>query len=205
MRGNNKDNPRLSEAAEVDDGDQSQNAQANRQRVRLELGHGGYECADAGRNTHGHGQDVIDHERGGGQQSGGGAQVSASHGVRSASARIRSNRLQVGKEEYDQQNENRGGDWNDVVNSERSERDEQRERGFRAIRGGTQRIQAEDGDSGGGPDSFGALIHGPQRLAKQKIGEGHQFYIARAASLTHAELECLCCKSWIGGFCEILE
>ena len=61
----------------------------------------------------------------------------------------------------------------DVVNAAEAEGNEEGERGFRAVSGGAEGVEAKDGDAGGGADVLGAFFGGGQRAAKQQVGDLH--------------------------------
>jgi len=65
--------------------------------------------------------------------------------------RISIDGLPVAEVDDGQQGDNRSAHRNDVVHADQAERDEQRERGLRAIRGGTEGVKAEDGMPAMGP------------------------------------------------------
>ena len=66
------------------------------------------------------------------------------NGIRSAAVWIRRNRLPVREVHDRQKNHNPRREGNDVLQTEQPERDEQRQRGFGAIRCGCQGIESED-------------------------------------------------------------
>jgi hypothetical protein len=55
------------------------------------------------------------------------------------------------------------------LHAQQAQRDEQRERGLRAVCGGAEGVQAEDGNAGDGADVLGALLAGGQRPAEEQI------------------------------------
>ncbi len=157
------------DAAHVDDGEDQQHSQAQLQGVWLQGGHGGDERAHAGRDAHGGGEDVVDHQGGRGQQARALAQVLAGHGVGAAAVRIGVDGLPVAEVDDGQQDHDRRAHRDDVFDAHQAQRDEQRERGLRAVRGGAEGVQAEDGDAGDGADVLGALLAGSQRAAEEQI------------------------------------
>ena len=66
--GNHEGHARLAHAAQVDQGDQRQDRQAERQRVGLELGDRRDQGPDPGRDADGHDQHVVEHQRRGREQ-----------------------------------------------------------------------------------------------------------------------------------------
>ena len=65
--------------------------------------HGRDQSADARRDADGHDQDVVEHQRRGGEQAGAGAQVLLGHGVRPAAVRIGRDRLPVREVDHHEQ------------------------------------------------------------------------------------------------------
>ena len=61
-----------------------------------------------------------------------------------------------------------------VMKTHETERDEQAERRFGAVRGGTQRIQAEDGNASAGADLLGTFVTGRERFADEKVEDVHE-------------------------------
>jgi hypothetical protein len=141
--------------------------------VFLQRGHGGNQRAHAGRNAHGRGQNVIHHQRGGGQQSGPHAQVFAGDRVRSAALRIRHDGLAVGEVYDGEQDDDAEADGYDVSHPSHSQRNQERQGRFRPVGGGAERIQAENGNALAGRYPFGLLFLSRQRAAQQQIREAH--------------------------------
>jgi hypothetical protein len=105
------------------------------------------------------------------------------NGVRAATRRVRRDSLQIRKINNDEQRNYGRTYGDDVLNSEKAERNKQAERRFRAICGGAERVQTEYGDTSGGADLFGALIASLQRLAEDQIRNIHR---TRCLTLTCA-------------------
>src|SRR6266852_106681 len=129
--------------------------------------------ADAGGDSDGGGEDVIGEQRGGGDKAGERTEVGARNGVGASSRWISRDGLQVGNVNNQEQGDDGGADGHDVLHAEKAERNEQAESGFRAISSGTEAVEAEYGDAGGGANLFGALITGLKRLAQDDINEIH--------------------------------
>ena len=55
------------------------------------------------------------------------------------------------------------------LHAQQAQRDEQGERRLRAVCGGAEGVEAEDGDAGEGADVLGALLAGGQRAAEEQI------------------------------------
>ena len=116
--------------------------------MRLEARHGGDQRADPGGDTDRDHQDVVHNQRRGGEQGDAPSEIFARHGVRSTSAGIRGDGLEVRDVDNDQERNDAEADGHDILNSERAERNQQSECGFGAVSRGTERIQSEDADSG---------------------------------------------------------
>ena len=145
-----------------------------RQRVRQQRWNRRHQRAHAGRDSNGGREHVVDQQRGRGQQPRARADVLARDGVRSASARVRIDGLAIRKINDGQQKNDGAADGNDVRDAQRAERDQDGERRFRTICGGTQRVESEDGDARGGADALAVLFPIGERLAEQQVEEGHQ-------------------------------
>ena len=102
------------------------------------------------------------------------ADVFARDGVRSAAARVRIDGLAIGKVDDGEQKNDGAADRDDVGNAQRAERDQDSERGFWTVCGGTKRVESEDGDAGGGADVFARFFPIGERLAEQHVKERHQ-------------------------------
>jgi hypothetical protein len=124
--GNHERHARVMHAAHVHQGQNEQHRQAHFERVRLQTGHGGDECAHAGRNAHRRGENVVDHQSGGGQQARPLTQILAGHRVRAATLRIGVNGLPVTEVDNGQQHHNGPADRDNVAHPEQAQRDQQR-------------------------------------------------------------------------------
>ena len=71
------------------------------------------------------------------------------------------------------------GDY--VSHSGHSERNQQRQRSFRPVGGGAERIQAENGHAFGGPYSFSLLFLSRKRSTQQQIEEIHGSILSRTS------------------------
>ena len=138
----------VADPAHVDQGEQDEDTQADGEDVRVERRHSGDECTDAGRDADCGGEHVVDHERGCCEQACAVAEVFGGDGVGAAAVGVGLDGLAVGEVDDDQKDDDRGADLDDVVDAAEAERDEQGERGFRAVGGGGERVEAEDGDAG---------------------------------------------------------
>ncbi len=88
---------RFADAAQVHDRQEDENDQAQRERVRQKRRKGRHQRADAGGDADGDVQNVVEHQRGAARQPPHHAEVRLGDGVRTASARVRGDRLTVGK------------------------------------------------------------------------------------------------------------
>ena len=164
---------RLANAAQIDQRDNHQDAQADPHRVRLKTGSRGYQRAHTGRNPHSHDKNVINHQRRRREQARKLPQILRRDRIGTASARIRRNGLAIGEVDDRQQDDNAQADGNDVGDARRTERDQQRERRFRSVCRGAQRVQAENGNAGRSSNLLGPLVRCGESFAKQDIQDGH--------------------------------
>ncbi len=67
-----------------------------------------------------------------------------------------------------------GADRDDVVQAEKAEGNEQSERCLGSICGGTQRVQAKDGNALHGADLLGAFFGISEGLADEEVEETHE-------------------------------
>ena len=171
---NHEEQPGFANAAKIYDRDHQQNAQANRQRVRLKFGNGGNERADSRGNADRRREHVVEHQCSCRQQSGVGAEVLRRDGVGAASARIRRDRLPVRKINDRQEHDDADTHRQDIRDARGAERNQQSQGGFGAVRRRAQRIKAKDRNSGGGADLLGALVRSRQRLAEKNVNNRHE-------------------------------
>ena len=170
---NHKRNSRLAHAAEVDNREQCQDRQTENQGVGLEPGECRHQGSHTGRDAHGDDQHVVEHERGGGEQAGGRAQVLLGHGVRAAAVGIRRDRLPVGEIDDHQDDDDQRADRPNVPQAGRSQRNEQREGSLRTVGGRAQRVESEHRNAREHPDPLLTLFVSRQRPAEQVIRYGH--------------------------------
>jgi len=134
--------------------------------MRRQAGNGRRQRRYTGGDTHSGRQDVIDHQRRGGQQACLFAQILAGHRIRAAAVRICLNRLTIAEEHDRQQDQDRRNDRDDEVDPIESQRDQQRHRRFRSVCRARQRIEPEDRDSCRYADVLGSLFTGCQGFTK---------------------------------------
>ncbi len=161
-----KDTARLLHAAQIDDGDEDQDDQAQAKRLALQRRHRGNQCAHSCGDAYGRGEHVIDHERRGGQEPGLVAKVFAGNGVGSAALRIGSDGLPVGEIDDAEQDHNADGDRPYVRGPCHAQRDQKRQGSFGSVCSRTQSIQAEDRNAFQRSDPLGFLFLGGQRTAE---------------------------------------
>src|SRR5208283_1676071 len=179
ISGNHEGNASVVDSAQVENGDDEKNGEAERNGMCLQGRNGGDEGADSRGDAYGGGEDVVGKQGRGGEKSGENAKIGASDGVGAASRGIGSDGLQVGEIDDDEQGDDGGADRDDVLHTEKAERDEQGESGFGAVRGGAEGVEAEDGDAGDGANLLGALVRGFQGLANDQVDKIHDVRMTR--------------------------
>ena len=119
--GNREGQAGVAHAAKIEDGDDDQNADAERNRVRQQGRNGRDQRADSGGNTHGGGEDVVGQQRSRGEQAGRRAKIEARHGVGAAAGGIGGDGLAIGEVNDHQQRDDGGADRNDIANAEQAQ------------------------------------------------------------------------------------
>ncbi len=150
----------VAHAAEIEDGDDDQNADAERNRVRQQGRDGRDQGTDSRGNAHGGSEDVIGEERGGGKQAGGCAQIEARHCIGAAAGGIGGDGLAIGEVHNHQQRDDGGGDGNDIPNAEKAKGNQKAEGRFRAVSRRAKRVETKDRDALRGADLLGAFVSG---------------------------------------------
>ena len=146
--------------------------------MRLEARYGRDQRADTGGDPHCDDQDIVHNQRRCGQQASAGTQIFASHRIGSAASRIGGDGLQVRDVDNDKKRNNAEADGDDVLDTQGAERNQQGERGFRAVSRGAERIQSEHSDARQGAEALFRVFVCGQWLAEQEIAEGHRNYYA---------------------------
>src|SRR6516162_5007896 len=118
---------------QVQAGDQGQRGQAEPDPAAVERRERGGEGGDAGRHADRGVQHVVDDQRRGGHQAGPGAQVRLGHRVCAAATGERLDHLAVGHHQRGEQEDDRTGDRQRVVQRGRARRDQDDEDGLRAV------------------------------------------------------------------------
>ncbi len=131
-------------------------------------------ASNSRRDADGDHEHVIEHQGGGGEQPGDGAEVFLGDRVRAAAMRIRGNGLAVGEIDDEEQDDDEGTDRPDVGKAGRAERDEQGERRLRTVRRRAEGVEAEHGDAGDDADALFAFLVGGQASAEKPVGERHR-------------------------------
>src|SRR5229473_2686042 len=165
----------IANTAQIQNGDNEKNPDAKGHGMRLQRGNGRNQRANACGNAHGRSEDVVRQQSCRGEKACEGAQVEARNGVGAAARGIGGNGLAIGKVDYDEERNDGGADGDDVLHTEQAERNQQTEGGFRAVGGGTERVQAEDGDAFLDADLFGALVAGLDGLADNGVENVHSW------------------------------
>ena len=187
VRGRHEHQPGFAQAAEVDQRDRGQDAQAQRQGMRQQRGHGGNQRAHAGGNADGDVEDVVDHQGGAGQQARKVPQVLARHGERSAAAGVRFDGLAVREVDDGQQPDDPQAERHDVMAAQFAQRPQNGERGLRPVSRRTQSVEAEDGDPAATAIRCAPLLAGGKRAAEQNVQKGHGLLVYRGgANCLHA-------------------
>ncbi len=163
----------LAHAAEIEDGDDDQNADAERNRVRQQGRNGRDQGADSRGNAHGGREDIVGEQRGRGKQARACAKVEARHGVGAAAGGIGGDGLAIGEVHDHQQRDDGGADRNDIPNAEKAEGNQKAERRFRAVSGRAERVETKDRDALRGTDLLGAFVAGLDGLADNEVKYVH--------------------------------
>ena len=148
VRRHHEDTSGLADPAQIDDGENQQYAQAQSQGVGLKARNRGNECANARGDTHGHHQNVVQHQRRCGEQSHMRAQIFRGHCVGTSAAGICGDGLAVGEIDDGEQNDNAHADRHNVGHARGAEGNEQRQCRFRSVGCGAERVQTENRNAG---------------------------------------------------------
>jgi hypothetical protein len=99
------------------------------------------------------------------------AEVLAGDGERAASVGIGLDGLGVGEIQDDEKDQNRCGDGTDEVDAADPQRNKEGERGFRAVCGGTEGVEAEDGNAGSRANVLGAFVRCGERSSEEQVSD----------------------------------
>src|SRR6266702_3425479 len=174
IRRHHEGHSRFADAAQIQNGDDNKNPDAESDGVRLQGGNGGDQRADAGGNAHGRRKNVVCQQSRRREKPGKGAQVEARDGIGAAAGGIGRDRLAIRKIDDDQQRDDGCADRNNVLHSEQTERNQQAEGGFRAVSGGAEGVESEDGDAFLHADLLGALVAGLDGLSDNGVEDVHE-------------------------------
>src|SRR5208283_431650 len=155
-----KNTSTLLHSTQVDQSDQRQYAQTNVERVALQRRHGRDESTNTGRNPYRCGEDIINHERTGRQQSCPVAEIFTGYGVRPSPLRVGDNGLAIGEIHDSEKEDDADGDGPSVSNACHAERYQQGQSGFGTVRSRTQRVKSEYRKAFCRTDSFCFLFFG---------------------------------------------
>src|SRR5262249_38279614 len=131
----------------------------------------------------------IQHQSRSREQTGMHAQVLRGNGVGAAACGIGGDGLAIREKDDRQQSYDRQTDRENIGHAGQAERDQQREGSFRAVGGGTQRVETEDGYSSRYPDLLSAFIERSQRFTQNYVDDRH-------SSSQHSNAKC---KQWYNG------
>jgi hypothetical protein len=132
--------------AQVDDGEQDDQAEGQGHRVGHEHGHRRGDRGDARDDRDGDGQHVVDEQRAGRDESGPGAEVPAADRVGPAAVRIGVARLPVGGDDDDQQRDHADGQPRREVQHPQAAQSEHEDDLLGRVGHGAEWIRAEDGE-----------------------------------------------------------
>ena len=136
VRGDEEGRAGVLDSAHIDERENQQDREAEAEGVGLEARDCGHEGTNAGGYADGRIQDVVDHERGGGEQPRLLPEILGGDGVAATPVRVGIDGLAVGEEDDREQADDREGDGDDLLDACEAERDEQGEGGFGAVSGG---------------------------------------------------------------------
>jgi hypothetical protein len=104
IRGCSEEQPRVPDAAKIHDRDNCEDYKTQQKSPRLEPGYCRNESAHSGGYAHGYDENVVNHQRRGGEKSCGSAEVLACDGIRPSTAGISLDRLAIGEIHNRQEN-----------------------------------------------------------------------------------------------------
>ena len=184
--GNREGQASIAHAAEIEDGDDDQNADAEGDRVRQQGRNGRDQGADSRGNAHGGREDIIGEERGRGKQARTCAKVEARHSIGAAAGGIGGDGLAIGEVHDHQQRDDGGADRNDIPNAEKAKGNQKAEGRFRAVSSRAERVETKDRDALRGTDLLGAFVTGLDGLADNEVKYVHE---RSGPSAVHARKE----------------
>jgi hypothetical protein len=169
---------RVGRAHQVGPGDQGQDDQADDDPLGVQRRVRGDQGLDPGGHADGRVQHVVDDQGPGRHQAGRGAEVGLGHRVGAAAAREGLDDLPVGDDQHGQQEDDRAGDRQGVVQPRRAGRHQDDDDGLGTVGDGGERVERESREAleGGQPMAFlgrvVALAGG--RLMARLCGSAHE-------------------------------
>ncbi len=143
VRRRGEQQPRLAHATEVAGDEHRDHREPERDPVGRERGDRGGDGGDPGGDRHGDGEDVVEHQPGGGDEPGDQTEVVGGDDVRAPAAGVRADRLAVGEPDDDHQHEDRERDDPRVAERRGPAEREHDEHRFGAVRHGGERVGGE--------------------------------------------------------------
>ena len=135
-------------------------------------------------------KNVVNHQSSGSKEAGRNAEILARDSVRSTATGVCLDRLTVREINDGEQHDDAGADRNNIGNSRRAKRNEQRQGSLRAVGRGTEGIQAEDRNPSCRADALGAGFVRRERPPQKQIQNSHT--LMNSLGSLHAFLTCLC-------------
>ena len=174
---------RLLHPAQVDDRDEGQRRQAERQDVGLEDRHGRHERPDPRGDADRDHEDVIQHQGRRGEQARPRTEVLLGDRIRTASVRVRRDRLSVREVDDREQRDDQRGNRPDVPDTANPQGDQQRECGLGPVRRRCQGIESQHRDAGQHADALVFLFQSRQPAAEQPVQYCHTFSLEFGRSI----------------------
>src|SRR5262249_5916650 len=173
IRGNDEDSAGLADSTQVHQREQHENAEAQREGVRLEIRDRRHQRTGPGGDPDRGGENGVEHEGGGSEQAGKGAEILRGNRIGAAAARIGSNGLAIGKINNREQRDDAGADRYDVGDTCESQRNQERESGFGTVGSGAEGVEPEDWNSGRHSYLFATFVGRGDGFAEQDVENRH--------------------------------
>src|SRR5208282_2848021 len=171
--GSNERRSRFLHAAQIDYRQDRQYEQTQSQGVRQQRRNGGDQGSDAGGDSYGYVEKVIDHQGRARQQARAFAEVLVRYGVGSAAIGIGGDGLAIAEKNDDQQSDHGKGQRDNVLDSDQPQRQQNGQGGFRAVGRRTQGIQTKRGNALSWSNPFSFVLGGGERTAEQNVDQSH--------------------------------
>jgi hypothetical protein len=159
----------LAKPPQIDHRERPEDAKAHDEGVRLQRGNRRDQRAHARRYSHGHIEHVVDHQRGGGQQTPVWAEVLVRHRVGTAALRIRGNGLAIREIDNAQHDHDEAGDRQSPGKPGRAQRDQDGERGLGSVGCGAEGVETEDGNARRWPHLLLPVFGRCERFPEQEV------------------------------------